>query len=110
MKEKIKNLFIFMTNAWTTSSRGKFGIILFLVAFVFFIRIFVGNQNIQSYVINIGKLNHARRELTVLQTELKQIQHHIYLLQRPNPDSDYIEELGLKTMNLGNPEFKELKY
>ena len=110
MKEKIKNLFIFMKNAWSISTRGKIGVILFFVAFIFFIRIFVGTPTLQSYVINIGKLNHERKELAVLQKDLKQIQHHIYLLQRPNPDSDYIEELGLKTLNLGSPEFKELKY
>lgn len=110
MKEKIKNLFAFMKSAWTTSSRGKFGIVMVLVALGFFVQIFMGNQNIQHYAISIGKLNHERKELAVLQKDLKQIQHHIYLLQRPNPDSDYIEELGLKTLNLGNPEFKELKY
>jgi cell division protein FtsB len=110
MKEKIKNLFIFLKSAWTISTRGKIGIAMMFAALVFFVQIFIGNQNIQSYAINIGKLNHARRELAVLQKNLNQIQHHIYLLQRPNPDSDYIEELGLKTLNLGNPEFKELKY
>ena len=83
MKEKIKNLFIFLKSAWTISTRGKIGIAMMFA---------------------------ACRELAVLQKNLNQIQHHIYLLQRPNPDSDYIQELGLKTLNLGNPEFKELKY
>ena len=37
-------------------------------------------------------------------------QHHIYLLQHPNSSPDYVEELGLKTLNMGDAEFKELKY
>lgn len=55
-------------------------------------------------------MNRSRAELAIAQKNLQQIQHHIYLLQNPNNSPDYIEELGLKTLNLGNPEFKELKY
>ena len=110
MKEKIKNFFIFLKSAWIAGPRGKIGIFCLILAVFFFVRLFCGTQNVQSYVINLGKLNHERKELAILQKDLKQIQHHIYLLQRPNSSTDYIEELGLKTLNLSNPEFKELKY
>ncbi|MBR3510764.1 MAG: hypothetical protein IKN73_01745 [Alphaproteobacteria bacterium] len=110
MKEKIKNFFEFVKSAWVTSARGKFGFILMLLSIFFFVRLFMGTQNVQSFVLNMWKLNHEKQELTVAQNNLKQLQQHIYLLQHPNNSADYIEELGLKTLNLGDPNFKELKY
>lgn len=110
MKEKIKNFFAFLKSAWEGGPSGKFGILVFIVSLFFFVRLFVGTQNIPDYIIRITKLNHERKELALLQKDLNQIQHHVYLLQRPSSSSDYIEELGLKTLNLGNPEFHELKY
>lgn len=110
MKEKIKNFFDFVKCAWTAGPRGKIGFILMILSVFFFVRLFIGTQNVQSFVINMWNLNQAKKELTVAQDNLKQIQQHIYLLQHPNSSSDYIEELGLKTLNLGDPKFKELKY
>ena len=110
MKEKIKNFFDFIKRAWAAGPRGKIGFILMLLSVFFFVRLFIGTQNVQSFVINMWNLNQAKKELTVAQDNLKQIQQHIYLLQHPNSSSDYIEELGLKTLNLGDPKFKELKY
>jgi cell division protein FtsB len=110
MKEKIKIFFEFLKRAWAASSRGKIGIVLMLLSIFFFARLFCGTRSVQSFVINAWRLNHERAELAVAQKQLAEIQHHIYLLQHPNASSDYIEELGLQVLNLGNPEFKELKY
>lgn len=110
MKEKIKNLFEFIKSAWVDGPRGKIGLLLVILSLFFFIRLFYGEKNLQSFVINAWHLNQERKELEIAQKELDKIQHHIYLLQHPNSSSDYIEELGLKNLNLGNPEFKELKY
>lgn len=110
MKEKIKNLFDFLGRAWTAGSRGKIGIVLMLLSLFFFIRLFCGTSSIQNFAINAWRLSHERAELELAQKQLQQIQHHIYLLQHPNSSSDYIEELGLQTLNLGDSEFKELKY
>ena len=100
MKEKIKIFFDFVRRAWSAGSRGK----------ILFVRLFCGTRSVQSFVINAWRLNHERAELSVAQDQLNEIQHHIYLLQHPNSSSDYIEELGLRVLNVGNPEFKELKY
>ena len=108
MKGKIKNFFIFAKNAWLDGPRGKIGVILIIISLFFFVRLFFGTQNIQSFVVNAWHLNRDRTTLTTEQQKLKQIQHHIYLLKHCS--TDYTEELGLKTLNLGNPEFKELKY
>ena len=90
--------------------RGRWGFIFMLLSVFFFVRLFFGTPNIQSFVINAWNLKHERAELAVAQKKLQQIQHHIYLLQHPNSSSDYIQELGLQTLNLGDGDFKELKY
>ena len=110
MKGKIKIFFDFVKRAWAAGSRGKIGIILMLLSMFFFIRLFCGTRSVQSFIINTWRLNHERAELAVAQQQLAEIQRHIYLLQHPNASSDYIEELGLRVLNVGNPEFKELKY
>ena len=110
MKEKIKIFFAFLGRAWAAGPRGKWGIVLMLVSVLAFVRLFCGTRNVQSFIINAWRLNHERAELAVAQQQLSEIQRHIYLLQHPNNSSDYIEELGLQTLNMGNPEFKELKY
>jgi len=110
MKEKIKNFFEFVKRAWTASSRGKMGVLLMLLSIFFFVRLFCGTRSVQSFVMNAWRLNHERAELVTAQEQLSEIQRHIYLLQHPNASSDYIEELGLRVLNVGNPEFKELKY
>lgn len=110
MKEKIKNFFAFLKSAWVSGPRGKIGIILMLLSVFFFVRLFFGTRNVQSFIINAWHLNRERAELVVAQKQLQQIQHHIYLLQHPNSSSDYIQELGLQTLNLGDADFKELKY
>ena len=108
MKEKIKNFFEFVKSAWVAGPRGKIGIGLLLLSLFFLVRLFYGTQNVQSFIVNAWTLNRARNELNVAQKELEHLQHHIYLLQHHS--SDYVEELGLKTLNLGDPDFKELKY
>ena len=110
MWEKIKNFFSFMKSAWGTSARGKLGILFLIIAIFFFVRMFFGTQNIQGFVANAWHLHGDRATLAMEQQKLQQIQHHIYLLQHPNNSADYIEELGLKISNLGDPEFRELKY
>jgi len=110
MKEKIKNLFIFIKNAWVGGPRGKIGFLLVIASVFFFARLFYGEKNLQSFVKNTWNLNKERKELAIAEQKLSQLQHHIYLLQHSYSSSDYIEELGLKVLNLGNPEFKELKY
>ena len=108
MWSKIKKFFAFLKSAWLGGTRGKWGILFMITALFFFVRLFCGTQNVQNFIINTWRLNHKRTELDIAQKNLKQMQNHIYLLQHTSPD--YVEELGLKTLNLGNPEFKELKY
>ena len=110
MKEKIKKFFAFTKSAWAEGPRGKIGLALMILSVFFFVRLFYGEKNLQSFIVNAWHLNRERKELAIAQNELDTLQHHIYLLQHPNSSPDYIEELGLRVLNVGNPEFKELKY
>ncbi len=107
MKEKIKNLFGFMGRAWSDGIYGKFGILLTAFALFMFIRMFWGDVNIQRFIINIWRLHGEQEQLITEQTKLEKIHRHIELLQ--GYSTDYVEELGLKYLNIGDPKFKILK-
>lgn len=107
MKGKIKNLFSFLSRAWRGGARGKLGIILALFAGFMFIGLFWGDVNVQRFAMNTWHLNTATEQLDTEKHKLNQIEHHIELLQNYSPD--YIEELGLKYLNIGDAQVKILK-
>lgn len=107
MKDKIKNLFGFMGRAWRGGVRGKIGVFFALFATFMFARIFWGDVNLPRFIANIWYLNADQKELTAKTEELHKIQQHIKLLQNYSPD--YVEELGLKYLNIGDAKFKILK-
>ena len=107
MKEKIKNFFGFIGRAWIGGWRGKVGILLALFAVFMFVRMFVGYNNVQRFAINIWHLNHERVILEQQTQKLHELRHHIQLLQNYSPD--YVEELGLQYLNIGDPKYKILK-
>ncbi len=107
MKEKIKNLFSFLSRAWSGGMRGKLGIGLTLFAGFMLIGMFWGDVSIQRFSINIWRLNQARDQLVAEKSTLDGIDRHIKLLQNYSPD--YVEELGLRYLNVGDPDAKILK-
>ena len=107
MKEKIKNFFGFIGRAWTAGPRGKLGILLAVFAFGMFIRMFMGNMNVQRFIINAWNLHHESIELANQKKTLATLEYHIELLRNGSPD--YVEELGLQYLNIGDPKFKILK-
>ena len=107
MKEKIKNFFNFMRRAWSDGIYGKFGILLLIFAVFMFIRMFWGEVNVQRFIINIWRLNGEQEQLAAEQAELKAIKRHIELIQ--GYSYDYVEELGLKYLNIGDPNVQILK-
>lgn len=107
MKEKIKNFFGFLGRAWSCGIRGKIGILFSVFALFMFVRIFWGEVNVQRFVINIWRLNAEQQQLVAEQNKLNLLNRHIELLQGYSPD--YVEELGLKYLNIGDPKFKVLK-
>ncbi len=107
MKEKIKNLFSFLGRAWSGGIRGKLGIVLALFACFMFIGMFWGDVSVQRFGINAWHLHNAQTQLESETEKLNQLQHHIKLLQNYSPD--YVEELGLKYLNIGDAKVKILK-
>ena len=107
MKEKIKNFFGFLQRAWSDGMYGKLGIVMTALALFMFVRMFWGDVNVQRLVINVWRLHGEQEQLASEQSELRAIRRHIELLQ--GYSSDYVEELGLKYLNVGDPDFKILK-
>lgn len=107
MKTKIKNFFGFIGRAWSGGIHGKAGIIIALFAGLMFVRTFCGEENVQTFIINIWRLNGEQAQLAAEQEKLESLQRHIELLQGYSPD--YVEELGLKYLNVGDAKFKILK-
>ena len=107
MKEKIKNFFGFIGRAWTGGMRGKLGILFAVFAMFMFIRMFLGDMNVQRFASNAWNLNHERAELSKQIRVRETLEHHIELLKNGSPD--YVEELGLQYLNIGDPRFRILK-
>lgn len=107
MREKIKNLFGFIGRAWSGGIRGKVGILFAIFAGFMFIRIFWGEVNVQKFIMNIWRLSAEQEQLTYEQKKLDSLARHITLIQDYSPD--YVQELGLKYLNVGDPNFKILK-
>ncbi len=107
MREKIKNFFGFIGRAWPAGWRGKVGILMLAFALFMFVRIFWGTVNVQKFIVNIWRLNTEETQLMAEQEKLNTLNRHIDLLQHYS--SDYVEELGLKYLNVGDPKFKILK-
>lgn len=107
MKDKIKNLFSFIHRAWCGGIYGKIGVLLLLFCLFVFARFFWGQVNVRKFVSNIWLLSAEQKELAMYQEELNRINHHIDLINQPSPD--YIEELGLKALNIGDAKYRVLK-
>ncbi len=107
MKTKIKNFFGFIGRAWSCGIRGKFGILLTLFSVFIFLRIFWGDVNVQNFIVNIWRLNAEQQQLSAELEKLNTLNRHIELLQ--GYSSDYVEEVGLKYLNIGDPAAKILK-
>lgn len=107
MGEKIKNLFGFIGRAWSLGIWGKFGVMIAIFSIFVFTGIFFGQVSVQKFVINIWRLDAEQTQLAAEQEKLNTLNHHIELLQNYSPD--YVEELGLKYLNIGDANARVLK-
>jgi len=107
MKDKIKNLFSFIGRAWRGGIRGKLGVVFAIFALLAFSRILFGQMNVVKFVRTSFQLRADRTELANEKKKLDMINLHIQLLQNYSPD--YVEELGLRHLNIGDAKFKVLK-
>ena len=72
-----------------------------------FIGLFWGSVSVQRVTLNVWQLKRVQEQLAHEQETLQGIQKHIKLLQNYSPD--YVQELGLKYLNIGTPNTKILK-
>jgi hypothetical protein len=107
VKDKIKDFFRFLGRAWTGGIRGKAGILCALFALFMFVGIFSGDVSAQKFVFNIWKLHSEEQTLAAEQEKLEKLERHIKLLHNYSPD--FVEELGLKYLNLGDSGWRVLK-
>ena len=107
MWDKIKNFFGFLGRAWSGGYRGKIGLFCVFFAAFMFGRIFFGEVSAQRFVMNIWRLNAEQQQLATEKAKLEKLEMHIKLIQNYSPD--YVEELGLKYLNIGDPKMKILK-
>ena len=108
MKGKIKNLFAFLGRAWAGGIHGKMGIVFTTFAAFMFIGLFQGDASVQRFIVNNWKLQTAYEQRDSEKATLAKIETHLDLLKKNSPD--YIEELGLRYLNVGDPEIKILKF
>ena len=108
MKGKIKKLFNFIGRAWSGGIRGKFGVLACMFALFIFLRIFWGDVNVQGFVVNIWRLNKEQATLNAEREKLDTLKRHIDLLESYSPD--YVSEIGLKYLNIGDSKYKILKF
>ncbi len=104
---KIKEFFRFLSRAWAAGFRGKVGIVAALFATLVFVRMFFGAVSIQGFVINVWRLNNEQHQLAAEKEKLGVLEHHIKLIQNYSPD--YLEELGLRHLNIGDPKARILR-
>ncbi len=100
-------MFGFIGRAWSGGIRGKFGILFAVFALFMFVRVFWGDVNVQKFIINIWRLDQEQQQLAAETKKLDTLHKHIELLQ--GYSADYVEELGLKYLNIGDPNAKILK-
>lgn len=108
MKEKIKNLFAFIGAAWRNSLRGKAGVGLMCIAIYVFLSMFWGTPNIQRFFVNMWRFNTMQTNLIQSKNELAELERHNALLQKNSPD--YIEEIGLSILNIGDSKTQILRF
>lgn len=108
MKGKIKNLFHFIGRAWSGGTYGKFGILFATFGIFMFAGVFQGDASIQRFIVNSWKLQDAYEQRDSEQRTLNKIENHIELIKTNSPD--YINELGLQYLNIGDSKLKILKY
>ena len=80
---------------------------MLVFALFIFVRMFWGDVNVQKLIINVWRLHGEQEQLSAEQEKLQKIQRHIELLQ--GYSADYVEELGLKYLNIGDAKYKILK-
>ena len=80
---------------------------MIVASIYFFVGLFTGVASIQNYFKNRRALNRADAKIETLQKDLGSVNLHIKLLQDFSPD--FVAEMAIKYLNLGDPKMRVLK-
>ena len=107
MGEKIKSLALTFVRGATGGLQGFIGAALTIISVCFLAGLFTGTTNIQTYFRNRNALGNTDAKIESLQGQLDAANLHIKLIQSHSPD--FISEMALKYLNLGDPKMMILK-
>jgi cell division protein FtsB len=104
---KIKSMLGVLLRGTFGGWQGALGALMIGVSLYFSIGLFNGVASIQNYFKNRIALGRADEKIAVLQKQLDAENLHIKLLQEHSPD--FISEMALRHLNLGDPKLLILK-
>ncbi|MDR2769886.1 MAG: hypothetical protein LBB08_00370 [Rickettsiales bacterium] len=104
---KIKSAFGILFRGMFASFYGFAGAVLTAISVWLCVGLFTGAANIRSYVRNRRTLRESDAKIAALAKELAKTNMHIKLLQDHSPD--FVSEMALQKLNLGDSETMILK-
>ena len=107
MLEKIKSIFRVFFKGAIQSFPGFIGAAMVVLSVYFVIGLFTGTANIQNLVRNRIALSKADGKIAAAEEQLDRVNLHIKLLQEHS--KDFISEMALKHLNLGDPNLLIIK-
>ncbi|MDR1071931.1 MAG: hypothetical protein LBL21_04800 [Rickettsiales bacterium] len=107
MWEKIKSMTGILIRGTLGGWRGALGALMAGLSVYFFVGLFTGVASVQNYFKNRVALGRADEKIAVLRKQLDAENLHIELLQKHSPD--FISEMALRHLNLGDPQLMILK-
>jgi hypothetical protein len=104
---KIKSaLAVFFRGAFS-GMHGFIGAALIVFSVWLWVGFFTGAANIQNYIRGLRNVGAADARIDALRARLNRTELRIKLLQEHSPD--FVAEMGLVHLNLGDPALKEIK-
>jgi len=107
MWDKIKSaLGVFFRGAFQSLS-GFAGAAMVLLSLYFCFDLLTGTASLQNFIKNRRDLGRADTAIEIRQKQLDKVNMHIRLIQEHSPD--FISEMALRHLNLGDPKVLIIK-
>ena len=107
MWEKIKSMPVVFIRGAFSGIYGFVGAALIVFSIWLWAGFFMGVSNVQNYARNLSALDAADGRIAALRERLDRTELHIKLLQDHSPD--FVAEMGLTHLNIGDPAVRVVK-
>lgn len=107
MWQKIKSVLLVFVRGAFSSWKGFLGAVMIVASIYLFTGLFTGIASVQNYIKNARALNKADDKIAAIRSELETTNRHIKLLLDHSPD--FVSEMAVKYLNLGDPNAKVIK-